>query len=70
MKVIIDTEKNFEGEVFGAHCFLEYFPEIKSTGIIVEKFGDRWYVMNSKGNRVHNTCFFTEEEMIHLKDIS
>lgn len=69
MKVIIDTEQNFMGAVFGADCFVEYFPEIRSTGIEIKQFGNRWYVMNTDGKRVHDTCFFTEEEMVHLKEI-
>ena len=53
--------------VFGADCFLENFPKIKSEGILVKKTQRylfeplHWYVFDD--GKIYDTCFFTDEEM-------
>lgn len=65
MKVIINPNANFFGCVFGADCFIENFPRIEIDGIYVKFMNGRYYVVEN-GKPVHDTSFFTEEEMEHL----
>ena len=45
MKVIIKDIEGF-GNVFGADCFIEQFPELlNGRGIIIEKRNDFYYVV-------------------------
>lgn len=56
---------NFQA-VFGADSFIENFPEIATTGIEVVKINSYYYVV--KNNKiVHDSAFFTEEELEYLE---
>ncbi len=69
MKVIIKDIEGF-GNVFGADCFIEQFPELlNGRGIFIEKRNDFYYVVNDKGEIFHDTCFFTEDELEYLEII-
>lgn len=61
------------GNVFGAQCFIEYWPEILTTGIRVQKGAGRrsdwWYVVDEQGKKIHDTSFFTEEDMQYLEKV-
>lgn len=65
MKVKINPNANFFGCVFGADCFVKNFPKIELDGIEVKLIGEEYYVIEN-GKPVHDTAFFTKEEMKHL----
>lgn len=68
---VVDVPK-FEANVFGGHCFLSNFPEITTTGVTVRHsthYGRNcWHVIENDV-RVHDTSFFTEEEMVYLEEV-
>ncbi|WPK18651.1 hypothetical protein [Salmonella phage SD-1_S14] len=66
MKVIINPAGNFFGEVFGADCIVQNFPRIEIDGIDVQQYGNLYYVVDETGSIVHDSAFFTKEEMQHL----
>ena len=73
MKVKIKDLSGFECNVFGADCFLEYWPEIKTTGIEVQLFPawentERYYVMR-EGRKVNDSAFFSLKEMQYLEEV-
>lgn len=59
----------FEANVFGGHCFLEYWPHITTTGVTVGHHAGRWYVLHENGMRINDTVFFTKKEMKYLEEI-
>ncbi|HET8688478.1 MAG TPA: hypothetical protein VFM18_17845 [Methanosarcina sp.] len=67
MKVKIKDRDGFDN-VFGADCFLECFPELLTTGVEVRRHNDFYYVFRD-GKFVHDSSFFTEEEMQYLEII-
>lgn len=73
MKVKIKDLSGFQCNVFGADCFLEYWPEIKTTGIEVQLFPawgntEHYYVMRD-GKKVNDTAFFSLKEMQYLEEV-
>lgn len=61
----------FENLVFGADCFLEYFPEILTTGVKVEKYPNGfYYIVDDEGDYINDTTFFSEEEMSTLEEVT
>lgn len=66
MKVVINPAGNFFGEVFGADSIVHNFPRIEIDGIEVQLYGNLYYVIDDTGSIVHDSAFFTEEEMKHL----
>lgn len=62
---VADLE-GFENSVFGADCFLEWWPEILTTGIQVELRDDLYYIVHPNAS---DSSFFTEEEMEFLEDV-
>lgn len=66
MKYKIKDLDGFTNCVFGADSFIENFPEIESTGVELQKFGDFYYVMIN-GKKAHDSAFFSEEEMQYLE---
>jgi hypothetical protein len=65
---IIDIN-GFMGCVFGADDFIQHFPEVLTSGIEVEKQDDDFFYVMSGGRKVHDTAFFSEEEMRYLTKI-
>ena len=65
--MIVKAKENF-GAVFGADCFLQYWPEIESSGIEVQKMGNYYYVMEN-GKRVNSSAFFSETELQNYLEI-
>ncbi|AXC39093.1 UNVERIFIED_ORG: hypothetical protein [Escherichia phage CMSTMSU] len=41
-------------------------PRIEIDGIEVVKYGNIYYVVDSNGNRISDSLFFSTEEMKHL----
>lgn len=66
MKVRVINQDSFENEVFGGESFIEYWPEILTTGIEVQKSGNYHYVVID-GKIVNDTAFFSDEEMQYLE---
>ncbi len=71
MRVKVKNPATF-GRVFGADCFIKYFPEILTTGIEVEKIPlpgrreEAYYYVMENGRPVNQTTFFSEDEMSEL----
>jgi len=67
MKVRIKDGVPFESFVFGADCFLANWPELRTTGIEVERAlgyrGNVLYYVMENGRKVNDTAFFTAQEM-------
>ena len=54
----------FLNHVFGADCFVEDFPVLLTEkGVPVKKINEFYYIIDDQGNIIHNTCFFSDEEM-------
>lgn len=53
----------FKVFVFGADCILDRWPEIKTTGILLKKCAEYYYIVDSTGKMVHDTAFFTAAEL-------
>ena len=69
MKVVI---KDLEGfwNVFGAEGFVKNFPELlNGKGIEIKKHNDFYYVVDENGDILHDSCFFSEEELQYLEII-
>lgn len=58
----VKAGKRFVSIVFGADDFIKNFPEIMTTGVDVKKIGDYYYVMVD-GKPVHDSAFFSQEEL-------
>jgi hypothetical protein len=63
MKVKINDAKAFLSSVFGADCFLQYFPALLTTGVVVEKMPNGFFYIMQDGLNANDTAFFSEEEM-------
>lgn len=68
MRVRIKDLKGFNSSVFGADSFLEYWPEILTTGVDVKKHEGFYYIL-IKGKMSNNTAFFSKEEMKYFEEI-
>lgn len=71
MKVVVDPNKKFESEVFGAEDLLRLFPELRpgGTGVTIEQDEDDkdlYYIIGENGIQVNDCAFFNTEEMGHL----
>ena len=54
----------FISTVYGADCFLDLWPELKTTGKEVVVIGDAFYVVDDEGIApVNDTAFFSIEEV-------
>lgn len=63
MKVRIKNERDFRAGVFGGDCFVEYWPNLLTEGMEVEKHENGfWYIVG--GN---DSSFFTEEDLEYLE---
>ncbi len=71
MKAVIYNRNRFDAQVFGADCFLQWWPELLTTGVEVEReagCGPKdsqvfYYVVDPKtGRRANDTAFFTGTE--------
>lgn len=64
--------KDLDGfdNVFGADDLLRIFPALTTRGVPLVKQGDFYYVVDSKGNRVHDSCFFSEDEMKYMEEVN
>lgn len=64
MRVRIDPKKNFEA-IFGADCFIEYWPELSTErGVLVKKFAGWWYIWDAATDWMESeTAFFTPEDI-------
>lgn len=67
----VDPNRNFNGEVFGADDILKHFPDIRpdEPGVYLEQCSedpDLFYILTDDFKRVHDTAFFSTEEMKHL----
>jgi hypothetical protein len=66
-RAVIKDRNAFERKVFGADCFLQWWPEILTTGVTIERQevnGKGWYyILGADGRRVNHTAFFTWKEM-------
>lgn len=68
MKFKITDLDLFKRRVFGADSFLQYWPQLTTTGIEIEKLGDYFYIMIN--NQIANdTAFFNEDEMQYLEKV-
>lgn len=66
MRVIINPAKSFMSSVYGADDIIRMLPRIEIDGIEVRKYGNIYYVVDSNGNRISDSLFFSTEEMEHL----
>lgn len=66
MRVIINPTKSFMSSVYGADDIIRMLPRIEIDGIEVVKYGNIYYVVDSNGNRISDSLFFSTEEMKHL----
>ncbi|QAY00323.1 hypothetical protein Ecwhy1_42 [Escherichia phage Ecwhy_1] len=66
MRVVINPAKSFMSSVYGADDIIRMLPRIEIDGIEVRKYGNIYYVVNSNGNRISDSLFFSTEEMKHL----
>lgn len=66
MRVIINPAKSFMSSVYGADDIIRMLPRIEIDGIEVRKYGNIYYVVDSNGNRISDSLFFSTEEMKHL----
>lgn len=68
----VKTNETFN-QVFGADCFIENWPKITTTGIIIGKGkDDNYYVLKVKNGAIeiaNNTAFFSQEELDNHLDI-
>ncbi len=69
MKVKVTDVEHFNRCVFDSESFLEHFPEMLTTGIDVEKMDDGFFYVMKNGRAVHDTAFFSQEEMSYLTPI-
>ena len=65
VKVKVKNINKF-ASVFGADCFLEWYPELLTTGIDVARIMDRYYIIKD-GKVVNDTQFFSTADMKTLK---
>ncbi|MGI5703889.1 hypothetical protein ACRYKS_19925 [Escherichia coli] len=63
MRVIINPTKSFMSSVYGADDIIRMLPRIEIDGIEVVKYGNIYYVVDSNGNRISDSLFFSTEEM-------
>lgn len=66
MRVVINPAKSFMSSVYGADDIIRMLPRIEIDGIEVRKYGNIYYVVDSNGNRISDSLFFSTEEMKHL----
>ena len=66
MRVVINPAKSFMSSVYGADDIIRMLPRIEIDGIEVRKYGNIYYVVDSNGNRISDSLFFSTEEMDHL----
>ena len=66
MRVVINPAKSFMSSVYGADDIIRMLPRIEIDGIEVRKYGNIYYVVDSNGNRISDSLFFSTEEMEHL----
>lgn len=52
--------------VFGADSFLEYWPQLLTTGVELKELSGCYYIVIN-GVIAHDTAFFTEDEMQYLE---
>jgi hypothetical protein len=69
-KFIVKNIGLFESNVYGADDFLNHFPEIISSGVIVLKKGEFNYIVNKNGDIVSDSSFFSDEELLYLHELS
>lgn len=69
----IKDENKFRNSVFGADSFLEWWPELLTTGVELVKRpstghvpADLWYIDDPNAS---DCSFFTEEEMETLEEV-
>lgn len=65
MIAIIRDREDFLNYVVGADSFLEYWPELETTGVEITFIEEHHYI-TSNGKMVNDTAFFTEDEMQYL----
>jgi hypothetical protein len=69
MKYKIKDLKGFTNCVFGADCFLEYWPEIHNEGVELKEFRDGFHYIMLNDQKAHDTAFFSNEEMKYLEPV-
>lgn len=67
----INPRRNFSGEVYGADDLLKNFPDLRADmpGVYLEQDEEDtnlYYILDDDFNRVHDTAFFSTDEMSHL----
>ncbi len=62
----IKDVRGFKSHVFGADCFLQYFPELTTTGVELRQKNEFFYIVQN-GKIVNETTFFNHEEMKYLE---
>lgn len=71
MRAVITNRGQFEAKVFGADCFLQWWPELLTTGVeVVREEGHGpynrqvfYFVIDPKtGRKANHTAFFTGTE--------
>jgi hypothetical protein len=65
---IKDMDK-FMSFVFGADDFLRHFPQLESIGVSVY-FDDQFYYITENNKIVHDTAFFSQEEVDNCLTLS
>ena len=63
MRVLVIDPNLFECGVFGGRCFLDYYPNITTTGVEVIHTDDSFYVTLDGERPVNDTAFFTHAEL-------
>lgn len=68
MIVTIKNKQEFMRSVFGAESFVEYWPELETSGVTVRKESNgHYYILDEcKPHTGNDTAFFTEEELEYL----
>lgn len=70
-RVMVDNVDKF-ASVFGADCFLEWYPEITTVGVDVAKIelgGDSHYYIIKDGKVVSYGVFFTAADLKKMKRV-
>ena len=62
MRVKVLYRTPFLNQVFGGADIIKNWPEIEATGVEVQEFAGVFYIVKD-GKPVHDTAFFTKEEM-------
>ena len=65
------NSEDFESNIFGAESMLKFYPNILTEGVRCRKIKDLWFIINPQTNKPYSdSSFFSEEEMVFLKEVN